>query len=138
MSFERKSLHVVVTLDHAEGLLYTKKVRDYESDDDLDQIYKITVRDQGWVNLTADGHIGGDHKSSYTSDSDEEFEHYRNRLHEVSMLQCNMITKLLRCVSSKVRILPCYDGLTNVDKFLDAFEREVLEKHCFQDLDLAL
>ena len=34
--------------------------------------------------------------------------------------------------------MPYYDGLTNVDKFLDAFEREVLEKHRFQALDLAL
>jgi len=31
-----------------------------------------------------------------------------------------------------------YDGLTNVDKFLDSFEREVPEDHCFQALDLAL
>jgi len=28
-------------LDRAEGLRYTEPVRDYESDDDLDQIYKI-------------------------------------------------------------------------------------------------
>jgi len=49
-----------------------------------------------------------------------------------------MMTKSLRCVSSKVRSLPYYDGLTDVDKFLDAFEREVPKKHCFQALDLAL
>ena len=35
-------------------------------------------------------------------------------------------------------IKPYYDGLTDVDKFLDAFEREVPEKHRFQALDLAL
>lgn len=47
MSFERKSLHVVVPSDPVEGLRYTEPVHDYEeSDDDLDQIYKITVRDQ--------------------------------------------------------------------------------------------
>ena len=44
MSFERKSLHVVVPLDPAKGPCYTEPVRDYEeSDDDLDQIYKITA-----------------------------------------------------------------------------------------------
>lgn len=44
MSFERKSLCVVVPLDPAEGPCYTEPVRDYEeSDDDLDQIYKITT-----------------------------------------------------------------------------------------------
>jgi len=49
-----------------------------------------------------------------------------------------MMTKSLHCVSSEVRIFPYYDGLTDVDKFLDAFEREVLEKHHFQALDLAI
>ena len=34
--------------------------------------------------------------------------------------------------------MPYYDDLTNVDKFVDAFEREVPEKHHFQALDLAL
>lgn len=34
--------------------------------------------------------------------------------------------------------MPYYDGLTDVDKFLDAFERKVPKKHRFQALDLAL
>ena len=34
--------------------------------------------------------------------------------------------------------LPTYDGLNDVDIFLDAFEREVLEKQHFQTLDWAL
>ena len=71
------------------------------------------------------GHIVWDRKSSCTSDLDEELEHWQNRLHEVSMLRCNMMTKSVRCVSYKVRSLPYYDGLTNVDKFLDTVEREV-------------
>lgn len=56
----------------------------------------------------------------------------------MSMLCCNMMTKSLCCISLEVRSFPCYDGLTDVDNFLDAFEREVLEKHHFQALDLAL
>jgi len=43
MIFEKKSLHIVVPLDPAEGPYYTKPIHDYESDDDLDQIYKTTV-----------------------------------------------------------------------------------------------
>ena len=49
-----------------------------------------------------------------------------------------MTTKSLCCVSSEVRSLPYYDGLTEVDKFLDAFEREVLENHHFQAWDWVL
>jgi len=39
-----------------------------------------------------------------------------------------MMTQSLHCVSSEVINLPTYDGLNDVDIFLDAFEREVLEK----------
>ena len=42
-----------------------------------------------------------------------------------------MMNKSLHCVSSKVTNLPYYDGITDVDKFLDAFEREVPEIHRF-------
>ena len=49
-----------------------------------------------------------------------------------------MMTKSLHCVPSKVRNFPYYDGLTNVDKFLDSCERKVLEDHRFQVLDLTL
>ena len=41
-------------------------------------------------------------------------------------------------MSFEVRNLPIYDGLDEVDIFLDAFEREVPEKQCFQALDWAL
>lgn len=85
-----------------------------------------------------DGHITWDHESSYLSDLNEELEHSKNWLHEVSTLHCNMMTKSLLCVSSKVKDLPHYDGLEDVDCILDAFEREVLEKHRFQTLDWVL
>jgi len=41
-------------------------------------------------------------------------------------------------MSSEVRNLPIYDGLNEVDIFLDAFEREVPKKQLFQALDWAL
>ena len=90
------------------------------------------------MNPIADGCIAWDRESSSTSYSGEELEHWHNRLHEVSILRCNMMTKSLRCVSSEVRNLPYYDGLTDSDKFLGTFEREVPEKHFFRALDLML
>ena len=74
MIFEKKSLRLIVPLDPAEGSCYTEPVRDYESNDDLDSIYKITMRDQDWVNPTADGKITWDRESSCNSDSDGELE----------------------------------------------------------------
>lgn len=46
MVFEKKSLHIVVPLDPIEGLCYTELVHNYDSDDDLDYVYKITVWEQ--------------------------------------------------------------------------------------------
>ena len=94
MSFERKSLRIEVPLDLAEGPRCTEPMHNYEEIVYvLDQICKITVRDQDWVNPTTDGRIAWDHKISCTSNSGEELEHWQNRLHELSTLQCNMVTK---------------------------------------------
>lgn len=58
MSFERKSLRVIVPLDPVEGVRYIEPACDYiESDNELDQIYKITTRDQDWINPTVEGWI---------------------------------------------------------------------------------
>ena len=78
MIFQKKSLRIVVPLDLAEGSCYIEPVRDYESDDDLDHIYKLTVRDQDWVNPTTNGRIAWDRESSCTSHSNEELEHWKN------------------------------------------------------------
>ena len=76
MIFEKNSLHVVVPLDPAEGSRYTEPVRDYDSNNDLDCIYKKTTWEKDWVNPTADGRISWEHESSCTSDSDEEIEQW--------------------------------------------------------------
>jgi hypothetical protein len=76
-------------------------------------------------------------ESSCTSDSDEEIERWQNRLHEVTTLNCNMMTRSLRCVSTEVRDLPTYDGLSEVD-ISWKFEREVPEKQRFQALKWVL
>jgi len=55
MIFENKSLRVIVPLNPTEGSCYTEPVHDYESDESLDFIYKIIVRDQDWVNPREDG-----------------------------------------------------------------------------------
>lgn len=69
MLFERKIICMVVPLDPAEEPRYNELVYDYEeSDDDLEQIYKVIMGNQYSVNLTADGKIAWDGESSYISD----------------------------------------------------------------------
>jgi len=55
MIFERKSLPIMVPLDPTEGSRYTEPVHDYDSDDDIGYIYKITMHEKDWVNPTIDG-----------------------------------------------------------------------------------
>ena len=43
------------------------------------------------------------------------------------MLNCNMMTRSLNNISTEVRILPTYDGLSEIDDFLSIFERKVSE-----------
>jgi len=74
MIFEKKPLCIVIPLDPMKGSHYTKLVHDYESDDDLDYIYKITVPEKYWVNPILDGRISWECKNSCTSDFDEEIE----------------------------------------------------------------
>ena len=138
MLFEKKSLHVVVPLDPMEGSCYTEPVRNYYSDDTLDCIYKITTWEQGCVNPTMDGMISWERESSCTSDVDEEIEQWKNWLHQVTTLNCNMMTRSLCCVTTEVRDLPMYDGLTEVDDFLNKFESEVPKQQCFDALKWAL
>ena len=50
------------------------------------------------------------------------------------MLNCNTMTRSLGCVSTKVRDLPTYDGLSEVDDFLNIFETKVPEQQRFKAL----
>ena len=80
------------------------------------------------MNPITDGWIAWECESSYTLDLDEEIERWQNRLHEVTTLNWNMMTRSLRCVLTEVRDMPTYDGLSEVDTFSDKFEREVPKK----------
>ena len=128
MTFAKMSLRVVVPLEPAEGARYTEPVRDDDSDDDLDCIYKITAQEEDWVNLTTDGRISRVCESSYTSDSDEEIKRWQNQLHEVNMLNCNMMIRSLCCVKLEAREFLTYDGLSAVDEFLRKIENAVPEQ----------
>lgn len=99
MIFKKKLLHVVIPLHPAEGVRYTKPFQG--SDDELDCIYKITTRNQDWVNLITEGGISWERVESCTTDSDEEDERWHNRLNGVTTLNCNMMTRPLYHVKAQ-------------------------------------
>lgn len=50
------------------------------------------------------------------------------------MLNYNMMTRSRQCVETEVRDLPMYDGLNEVDDFLNKFKIKVPEKQHFSAL----
>ena len=73
------------------------------------------------MNLIANGMILWERESSSTSDLDEDVERWQNQLHEVTMLNCNLMVRSLCCVTIETRELPTYDGLKIVDEFMRKF-----------------
>lgn len=46
-------------------------------------------------------------------------------MHEVTTLNCNMMIKSLRCVTTEARELATYDGVIGVDEILEKLESVV-------------
>ena len=93
MVFENNGTRVIVPLDPAKGERYIEPVRNEE---DVDHIYKLTARDEDWINPTVDGVLCWEKDSECFSDSDGEIENWQNRLHDVSALRCLRITRNFR------------------------------------------
>lgn len=55
MTFDKKELRVNVPLDPTEGARYNERVRYYYEEDDIEQIYNLTMQNEDWVNPTVDG-----------------------------------------------------------------------------------
>lgn len=128
MVFKKNGTMVVVPLDPFEGVWYIEIFCGEYSDEDIDHIYKLTMSDEDWINPTIDGRISLEKDSSCVSESDEELENQHNRLHEVSNMHCNRLTKSLCYFSTEVCNLPYYGGIGDVSLFIDEIERDVLEE----------
>jgi hypothetical protein len=57
MTFERDGLRVIAPLDPDEGLRYTKPIKEEDHVSKLENIYKLTTRQQYYINPTADGNL---------------------------------------------------------------------------------
>ena len=82
----------------------------------------MSTKEQDCVNPTVEGKLSWEHDSSCTSNSEEELEYWKNRLHEVSTSRCARITKSVHCMISEVCNLPSYDVLGDVNTFLNDYE----------------
>ena len=62
-------IKVIIPLDLTEGQRYTEPVH---AEDEIDQIYKINLREEDQINPTVDGNLKWEKDSSCFSDFDEE------------------------------------------------------------------
>jgi hypothetical protein len=57
MTFKVDGLRVIAPMDPDEGRRYTKPIREEDCTYELDHIYKLTTRQQDYINPTIDGNL---------------------------------------------------------------------------------
>ena len=71
-------------------------------------------------------------------DSDDVLENWQNRMHEVLVRKCGVVTQSLRHVGTELVYLAFYEGLPEMSSFLMEFEEKVSEPQLLMVLDEAL
>lgn len=106
--------------------------------ENIDSLYKMTVRTEDYINPTTDGVLSWRGISSFYSNPEEGLENWQQILHEVSSRRCACITRTLWWIRIEVCELPLFDGLGNVDTFFIEFEGLILEPQRLLALDVVL
>lgn len=88
--------------------------------------------------MTTDGNLSWRIIMSCSLDSDEALENQKHILHEVSTKICAHITKVIRWIGSQVQELPRFNGLRDVQGFIEEFEEQVPVELRSKSLDIAL
>jgi hypothetical protein len=136
MTFELRDYRVIAPLNPSEGERFIEPTcLDLE---EIDQLYRTTVRDADYINPTTDGVLSWRSITSCTTDSDTGLENWQQRLHEVSTRRCARIDRAIRWIGTKIREPPSFHVLNDLETFLTQYEDEVLENQRLLALDLAL
>jgi len=90
------------------------------------------------VDLTSDDKLSWRSTSSCDSDSDQDLENWKNRLHELSMRHCAYMTKSLHWIETQVCEPPTFIGVKDLDTFLYDYYMKILEKYRLMAFDIAL
>jgi hypothetical protein len=129
---------VVAPLDPSYCERYVEPVLDSVLEDDVNQLYRLTVREEDYVNPTTDGVLIWRSINSNMSYSDTGVEKWQQRLHEVSTRRCARVTSTVRWVGTEVRQFPTFTEEDNLEKFLTYFESKVLDSQRLLVLDISL
>jgi hypothetical protein len=96
MTFEKVVFRVIAPLDPNEVPRYIEPIREEEHAFELEKIYKLTTRQQDYINPTADENLSWRSDNTCSSDSEEALENWQNQMYEVSTRICARITREVR------------------------------------------
>jgi hypothetical protein len=77
MTFEGNGLKVITPLDLDEGRKYTEPIREENHSYELENIYKLTTRQQDYINPTADENLSWRSERTCSSYSEEALENWK-------------------------------------------------------------
>ena len=104
----------------------------------MESLYQMTANQSDYINPNAEGNISWRCDNSCASDSDVGLENQKNRLYEVSAHRCTFMTKSLQWIGIEIKDTPSFDGLANVNNFLERFEQEIPQEQRMSVIDLAV
>ena len=90
------------------------------------------------MNPTDDGMLSWQCESSCVSDLEVGLENWQLRLHEVSERRLSRITKSLCWIGSEVSTIPIFDGLSDIQVFVQEYEAQLPCSERLQYLVVAL
>ena len=138
MTFGGHNIRIIAPLDPSMGPCYIEPICVEEEERDNDDFYKVTTTHDDYINTTVDGMLSWHYASSCTSESEEGLENWQNRMHEILGRCCAHLTKSLRWIGTEVVQVPMFDGLFNIQEFLQEYEAQVPISRRLKTLDVAL
>jgi biopolymer transport protein ExbB/TolQ len=120
-------------LDPNEGQIYTEPIKVEDHAYELEKIYKLTSRQQDYINPIADKNLSWRSDNAFSSYLEEALENWQNKMYEVSTRRCARLTQEVHWISTIVSNFPTFDGLNHLEAFLMNFEEIVQhKKYCWQ------
>ena len=104
----------------------------------MDSLYQMTANQSNYINPTIEGNISWRCDSSCASDSYVGLENWLNRLYEVSARRCAFMSKSLRWIGAEITEIPSYHGLTDIQEFLEQFEKKMPYKQRIAAMDFVV
>ena len=138
VTFEGHNIKVIAPLDPSMGPHYTEPIRVEEEVKEIDDFYKMTTTKDDYINPTADCTLSWRYASSCTSNSETGFENWKNRIQEILGRRCEHLMKSLRQIGTEVCEVPTFNGLFDIQEFLQDYEAQIPLSQRLKTLNVAL